>query len=120
MFKCHCRDCQRLSGGGYSPVVFVPAARLRITHGEDVIVSNARGWCRLRAVVTTDVAPGVVVSPKGRWQALSPDGRSVNWLTSDAVADLAGQSTFHSNLVHVRPVANAEPTAEHRMTAVAD
>jgi anaerobic selenocysteine-containing dehydrogenase len=95
------------------------ASARQITHGEDVIVSNARGWCRLRAVVTTDVTPGVVVSPKGRWQALSPDGRSVNWLTSDAVADLAGQSTFHSNLVHVRPAA-AAPAAQRAMTAVAD
>ena len=34
MFRCHCRDCQRLSGGGHCPVVFVPANRLRITRGE--------------------------------------------------------------------------------------
>ena len=32
-------------------------------------------------------------------------GRNVNWTTSDALADLAGQSTFHSNLVEVRPSA---------------
>lgn len=74
-----------------------------IVDGEDVIVSNDRGWCTLRAVVTEDAMLGVVISPKGRWQALSPDRRNVNWLTSDAIADLAGQSTFHSNLVHVRP-----------------
>lgn len=74
-----------------------------VVDGEDVIVSNGRGWCRLRAVVTEDVLPGVAVSPKGRWRSLSPDGRNVNWLTSDAIADLAGQSTYHSNLVHVQP-----------------
>ncbi|HYD85476.1 MAG TPA: GFA family protein [Opitutus sp.] len=34
MFKCHCRDCQRLSGGAFTPVVFVPRERLRITRGE--------------------------------------------------------------------------------------
>lgn len=34
MFKCHCRDCQRLSGGAFAPVVFVPRERLRITRGE--------------------------------------------------------------------------------------
>lgn len=39
------------------------------------------------AVVTDDVPPGVAVSPKGRWASLSPDRRSVNWLTPDAVAD---------------------------------
>lgn len=83
------------------------AAARGIEHGEDVIVSNRRGWCTLRAVVTEDVLPGVAVAPKGRWAALSPDGRNVNRLTSDAIADLAGQSTYHSNLVHLRPAAPA-------------
>ncbi|MFN8664222.1 MAG: molybdopterin oxidoreductase family protein [Thermomicrobiales bacterium] len=78
------------------------AAVRGIEHGEDVVVSNRRGWCTLRAVVTEDVIPGVVVSPKGRWTSLSPDGRNVNQLTPDAIADLAGQSTYHSNLVHLR------------------
>ena len=68
-----------------------------------VIVSNERGECRLRAVVTDNVLPGVVVSPKARWQSLSLDGHNVNWTTSDALADIGGQSTFHSNLVEVRP-----------------
>lgn len=34
MFKCHCRDCQRLSGGPYAAVVFVPARTFRITQGK--------------------------------------------------------------------------------------
>ena len=33
---------------------------------------------------------------------LSPGERNINWTTSDALADLAGQSTFHSNLVEIR------------------
>jgi hypothetical protein len=33
MFKCHCRDCQHLTGGGYTPVVFVPADTFRVTRG---------------------------------------------------------------------------------------
>lgn len=33
MFRCHCRDCQRISGGPYAPVVFVPASTLRVTRG---------------------------------------------------------------------------------------
>ncbi|MGH2613993.1 MAG: molybdopterin-containing oxidoreductase family protein [Thermomicrobiales bacterium] len=98
------------------------AAARQIVHGEDVIVSNERGWCTLRAVVTDDVTPGVAVSPKGRWASLSPDRRSVNWVTPDAIADLAGQSTYHSNLVHVLPagVAMPEPAVTDTMTAVAD
>ena len=75
-----------------------------IVDGETVVVENERGSCRLRAVVTEDVPPGVAVAPKGRWARLSPDGRNVNWTTPDALGDLAGQSTFHSNLVRIVPV----------------
>ncbi|MFL5801990.1 MAG: molybdopterin-dependent oxidoreductase [Roseiflexaceae bacterium] len=78
------------------------AAARGIAEGDTVIVESARGWCRLRAVVTDDVPPGVAVAPKGSWARLSLDGRNVNWTTSDALADLAGQSTFHSNLVEIR------------------
>ncbi len=56
---------------------------------------------RLRAVVTDAVRPGVLASPKGRWAKLS-GGCNVNWTTSDALGDLAGQSTFQSNRVWLR------------------
>ena len=90
-------------GSPYVEVNPADAAARDIVAGEAVIVESARGWCTLRAVVTDDVPPGVAVAPKGRWAQLSPDGRNVNWTTSDALADLAGQSTFHSNLVEIRP-----------------
>lgn len=83
------------------------AAERGISHGEDVIVENERGWCRLRAVVTDDVPPGVAVSVKGQWSRLAPGGRNVNFVTPDSLADLGNQSTFHSNLVDIRP---AEPS----------
>jgi anaerobic selenocysteine-containing dehydrogenase len=86
-----------------------------IVDGQQVIVENGRGWCRLRAVVTEAVRPGVVASPKGRWARLDPfqknvqprnyavdAGRNVNWTTSDTLGDMAGQSTFHSNQVWLR------------------
>src|SRR5206468_881445 len=79
-----------------------------IADGEEVVVGNDRGECRLRAVVTDGVRPGVVVSPKGRWAKLQ-GGRCVNWTTPDALADLAGQSTFHSNRVRVRRAGPAKP-----------
>ncbi len=88
------------------------AATRGVIDGADVLVANGRGSCTLRAVVTDDVPPGVAVSPKGRWAKLSPDGRNVNWTTSDALGDLAGQSTFHSNLVAVQPVTPA-PAERH-------
>jgi anaerobic selenocysteine-containing dehydrogenase len=64
------------------------------------------------------VKPGVAVAPKGYWPNLSPDGRNVNWTTPDALADVAGQSTFHSNLVQVRPAPVTSPgdaTADQEM-----
>lgn len=30
-WNCHCRDCQRASGGGYCPVMYVPRSALTIT-----------------------------------------------------------------------------------------
>jgi anaerobic selenocysteine-containing dehydrogenase len=78
------------------------AAARGIQQGDEVLVGNARGECRLRAVLTSSILPGVAVVPKGRWPQLNPDGRNINWTTSDGLADLAGQSTFHSNLVLVR------------------
>jgi anaerobic selenocysteine-containing dehydrogenase len=74
------------------------AAARGIQQGDMVVVANGRGWCRLRAVVTEAVRPGVAVAPKGRWGKLD-GGRHVNWTTSDRLADMAGQSTFHSNRV---------------------
>ena len=78
------------------------AAARGIRHGARVYVENGRGCVTLRAVVTDGVRPGVVASPKGRWGRLS-GGRNVNWTTSDALGDFAGQSTFHSNRVWLRP-----------------
>ncbi len=77
------------------------AATRGITDGDLVIVENERGSFRLWVVVTDAVRPGVVVSPKGRWSKLH-GGRNVNWTTSDALGDMAGQSTFLSNSVWLR------------------
>jgi len=34
MFKCHCRDCQRVTGGGFVPGLLVPATAFKLTKGE--------------------------------------------------------------------------------------
>jgi anaerobic selenocysteine-containing dehydrogenase len=91
----------RQAGTPFVEVHPADAAARGIVSGDMVIVENARGWCRLLAVVSEAVRPGVLLSPKGRWGKLS-GGRSVNWTTSDAVADMAGQGTFHSNRVWLR------------------
>ena len=95
----------QLRGEGAPFVEIHPAdaAARGIDHGMMVCVENGRGGVMLRAVVTDGVRPGVVASPKGRWSKLF-GGRNVNWTTSDALGDFAGQSTFHSNRVWLRPV----------------
>ncbi len=77
------------------------AASRDIEHGDSVIMENGRGWCELQAVVTDTVPQGVLASPKGRWNKLS-GGRNVNWMTTDAIGDMAGQSTYHSSRVWLR------------------
>jgi anaerobic selenocysteine-containing dehydrogenase len=73
-----------------------------IVDGDEVLIENARGAYQMRAVVTRNVPPGVAAAPKGRWGQFNAGGRNINWITSDALADLAGQSTFHSNLVEIK------------------
>jgi hypothetical protein len=34
MLKCHCRDCQHITGSGFAAAVLVPAAAFRLTRGE--------------------------------------------------------------------------------------
>lgn len=77
------------------------AAAREIADGDVVVVENGRGRCELVARVTDGVRPGVVASPKGHWAKMG-NGRNVNWTTSDALGDMAGQSTFHSNRVWLR------------------
>ena len=53
MLNCHCRDCQQVSGGPFTPVVYVPAKAFRITQGSlryyaTLSVANGhnkRGFC---------------------------------------------------------------------------
>jgi anaerobic selenocysteine-containing dehydrogenase len=94
-----------LANAGESLIEINPqdARRLRIADGDRVIVENVRGACFLRAAVRDTVRPGLVASPKGRWAKRS-GGSNVNWTTSDELADMAGQSTFHSNRVRLRRV----------------
>jgi hypothetical protein len=53
MFNCHCRDCQRVTGSAFSPVVYLPAKDFKITKGTPHYYStssemggeNKRGYC---------------------------------------------------------------------------
>jgi anaerobic selenocysteine-containing dehydrogenase len=74
------------------------AASRHIATGDTVRVLNKRGSIELLAKVVRSVRRGVVSSDKGRWHKHT-NGNHVNMLTSDAIGDLAGQSTFHTNRV---------------------
>ena len=50
------------------------------------------------------VAPGVVASEVVHWQQHGLDGRNVNWTTPDYLSDLGANSSYHTNLVQVRPL----------------
>lgn len=99
---------EKLEGQAFVEIHPQDADARGIADGDWVVVENSRGACALRAVVTTAVIPGVLASPKGFWAQRSeapPLGdtpRNVNWTTSDALADFAGQSTFHTNDVWLR------------------
>ena len=53
MFNCHCRDCQRVTGSAFSPVVYLPAKGFKITKGtpryystsSEMVGENKRGYC---------------------------------------------------------------------------
>lgn len=92
---------QRLEGEPYVELHPDDADARSISDGDTVVVENGRGWCILKAVVTDAIRAGVAVAPKGRWSNLG-NGRNINWTTPDAIGDMAGQSTFHSNRVWIR------------------
>jgi anaerobic selenocysteine-containing dehydrogenase len=71
-----------------------------ISDGDLVRVFNARGEIRLRARLNGKVQPGVVAAGLN-WAKLAAEGRNINVLTSERLADLAGGPTFYSTLVEV-------------------
>jgi len=69
---------------------------------DQVVVKNDRGSVQLMAVLTDRVKPGVVFSEKAWWPKLCPDGKNINFLTPDRIADMGNNSTYHTNLVEVQ------------------
>lgn len=77
------------------------AARRGIADGLAVRIFNERGSLALKARVTADARPGVVVAQSIWWRKLAPDGHNANALTSQALTDLGGGATFYDCLVEV-------------------
>jgi anaerobic selenocysteine-containing dehydrogenase len=79
------------------------AAPRGIVDGAWLRLRNDRGSLRLRARVTEDVRPGVVVAQSIWWRKLAPDGNNANALTSQALTDLGAGATFYDCLVEAEP-----------------
>jgi anaerobic selenocysteine-containing dehydrogenase len=74
--------------------------QLKLNEGDLARLYNHRGYCLRNVRSSTDVLPGVAVAIVGFW-ATQAEHSTVNWTTSDHLADVAGQSTFHSNRVWI-------------------
>jgi len=72
-----------------------------LADGDSARVWNDRGECQLIVKIVPDMQPGLVVTEKVRWPKLSPDGRNVNFTTSQRLSDMGGGATFHENRVQV-------------------
>ncbi|MBZ5648279.1 MAG: molybdopterin-dependent oxidoreductase [Acidobacteriia bacterium] len=77
-----------------------------IRDGDPVRVFNRRGEVRLTARVNGAVRAGVVAA-RLNWAKLSAQGKNINVLTSDRVADMGGGPVFYSALVEVERVTPA-------------
>jgi molybdopterin guanine dinucleotide-containing S/N-oxide reductase-like protein len=74
-----------------------------IHEGDWVRVFNSRGEVRLRAHVNGSVQPGVVAARLNAAR-FTPDGNSINALTSETLTDIGGGATFYSCLVQVEAI----------------
>ncbi|MGD9944002.1 MAG: molybdopterin-dependent oxidoreductase [Burkholderiaceae bacterium] len=80
------------------------AAPRGIADGMRVELRNDRGAFHARARVSDRTRPGVVVAWGVWWHKLTPEGRNVNAVTSQALTDLGGGPTFYDCLVDAMPM----------------
>ena len=95
-------DELRQKAGEAAVMIHPETARARgITDGDRVSVFNDRGECSLKAQVTDDTRPGLLVAEGLHWPGLSPGG-GANQLTSQRLTDMGETCAFHCSLVEVR------------------
>lgn len=86
------------------------ASRRGIQNGSLVRVYNGLGECRLHAVVTCDVIPGVVAAEANWWPSHMHNKAGLNVLMSSRLTDLGGGSTLQGNRVEVARLADGDCT----------
>lgn len=87
------------------PVLYVSpkdAEARGLAEGDLVDAFNDRGKTQFRVLVTNATRDGAVVTFACPWPKLIPWGTSVNELTPDRLGDMAGVSTFHTNLIEIK------------------
>ena len=99
---CNVGSVQKMEKPELLEISKADAAPRNIHEGEWVRVFNGRGEVKLRAHVNGAVQPGVVAA-RLNWASLSPDGKSINALTSETLTDIGAGPTFYSCLVEVEP-----------------
>lgn len=80
------------------------AALRGIADGDEVRVWNAYGEVRVKARLTRDVKPGVVVLPKGLWSHQTLSGTTANAVAPDTLTDLGQGACFNDARVEVARV----------------
>lgn len=80
------------------------AALRGIADGDEVRVWNAFGEVRVKARLTRDVKPGVVVLPKGLWSHQTLSGTTANAVAPDTLTDLGQGACFNDARVEVARV----------------
>ena len=91
---------------GEQSVIIHPhdAAERGIATGQYVSVFNDRGRFTACAVVSTEIASGVVVSPMGAWLKNAPGTATVNAVNPVVFADLGNAPTFSDSRVEIELV----------------
>jgi anaerobic selenocysteine-containing dehydrogenase len=90
----------------------IDAAARAIEDRQPVRLHNARGHCNRIARLSDNLRRGVAVAVNGYWA----DGEApvtINWTTSDALADVAGQSSFQSNRVWIEALPRTEQETQN-------
>ncbi|SFJ66917.1 molybdopterin-containing oxidoreductase family protein [Thermoflavimicrobium dichotomicum] len=92
---------QKMEGKPFLHIHPEDAKQRSIQTGDEILIYNERGRCKLYANVTEDVLPGTVVSQGLWWDDPEQGLQSVNHLTSQRLADMGGGATFFSTTVEV-------------------
>ena len=72
-----------------------------VVTGQYVTVFNDRGRFTARAEVSTEIAPGVVLSPMGTWRTNARGDATVNAVNPVVFADLGNAPTFSDSRVEI-------------------